>query len=117
MIKHAPKTLFFFANVKQSVTKCYANFKRCVPNFPSPPVHCCKPITLLDARFTHCSSTLLRIGRVEKHKIVQIALFPIIFVPDCLKNMKNFECGILQLLIFDQIEGMHLPITSPVYKS
>ena len=50
---------------------------------PSPPIQCCKPTTLLDASFAHCSSTLLRVGRGDKHKIVQIAVFPIIFVTDC----------------------------------
>ena len=46
------------------------------------PIQCCEPITLLDASFTHCFSTLLRGGRGEKHKIVQITVFPIIFVTD-----------------------------------
>ena len=72
---------------------------------------------MLDASFTHCSSTLLRGRRGEKHKIVQIEVFPIIFVTDCLKNLQNFKRGILQLLISDQIEGMHLPITSLFYKT
>ena len=51
-------------------------------------------------------------GRGEKHKIVQIAVFPIIFVTDCLKNLQNLKCGILELLILSQTEGMHLPIRS-----
>ena len=38
---------------------------------------------MLDARFAHCSSTLLRRGRGEKDKVVQIAVFPIIFITDC----------------------------------
>ena len=33
-----------------------------------------------------------------------------------LKNLKNFKCGILLLLILNKIEGMHLPITSLLYK-
>ena len=37
---------------------------------------------MLDANFAHCSSTLLRGERGDKHKIVQIAVFPIIFVTD-----------------------------------
>ena len=37
---------------------------------------------MLDANFAHCSSTLLRGGRGDKYKIVQIAVFPIIFVTD-----------------------------------
>ena len=65
------------------MTKYYGNFKRCVWNFPSAPIQCCKPIILLDASFTHCSSTFLRRGRREKHKIVQTAVFFLIFVPDC----------------------------------
>ena len=52
----------------------------------------------------------------EKHKIVQIAVFPKIFVTDCLKNRQNLKSGILELLILIQIEGMHLPITSLYYK-
>ena len=52
-------------------------------NSPSPPIQFCKPITLLDASFAHCSSTLLRETRGKKHKIVQIAGFPIIFVTEC----------------------------------
>ena len=55
-----------------------------------------EPITLLEASFAHFSSTLLRGGRGEKHKIVQTTVFPIIFVTHCLKNLKNFKCGILQ---------------------
>ena len=57
-----------------------------------------EPITLLDASFTHCSSTFLSGGRGEKHKIVQIAAFPIT-VTDCLKNQQSFNSGILHLLI------------------
>ena len=70
------------------------------------------PITLLDASYVHWSSTLFRGGRAEKHKIVQTAVFPIIFVTDCLKNLQNLKCDISELLIFSQIEGIHLPITS-----
>ena len=40
----------------QSVTKYYDNFKKCVSSSPSLPIQCCKPITLLDASFAHCSS-------------------------------------------------------------
>ena len=79
-------------------------------------MQCCEPITLLDASFTHCPSTLLKGARGEKHKIVQIAVFPIIFVTDCLKNLQNLKCGILELLILSQIEGMHLPIKCLLYK-
>ena len=57
---------------------------------------------------------MLRGGRGEKHKIVQIAVFPIIFVTDCLKNLQNDKCGILQLFILNQVQGMCLPITSPI---
>ena len=66
---------------------------------------------MLDASFTHCSSTSLRGVRGEKHEIVQIAVYPIVLVTDCLKNSQNFNCGNLQLLILNQIGGMHLPIT------
>ena len=52
----------------------------------------------------------------EKHKIVQIAVFPIIFVTDYLKNVQNWKCSIIEMLIQSQIEGMHLPITSLLYK-
>ena len=72
------------------------------------------------ARRKFCSlvpSILLRGGRGGKIKIVQITVFPIIFVTDCLKNLQSFKCGILQLLILNQIEDMHLPITSLLYKS
>ena len=50
-------------------------------------------------------------GWGEKHKIVQIAVFLIIFVTDCLKNLQNFQFGILQLLILNHIGGTHLPIS------
>ena len=70
-------------------------------------------MTLLEAS----SKTLLKGRKGEKQKIVQIAAFPIIFVTDCLENLQNFKCGILQLLILNQIEGMHLAITSLCYKS
>ena len=56
--------------------------------FKIPPLPLCEQITLLDASFAHCSSTLLRGGRGGKHKIVQIAVFPIIFVTDC--SLKDF---------------------------
>ena len=62
---------------------------------PSPSIQCCKSITLLDAGFAHCFSALLWGGRVEEHKIVQIALFTIIFLTDCLKYLQYFKCGIL----------------------
>ena len=84
----------------------------------------CDFVTWLDTSFAHCSSTLLRGGggggggrraEGEKH-IVQIAVFPIIFVTDCLKNLQNLKCGILELLTLSQIEGMDLPITSLLYK-
>ena len=71
---------------------------------------------MLDESFAHCSSILLRGERGDKHKIVQIAVFPIIFVTDCLKNLQNLKCDILELLILNQIEGMHLPIASILYK-
>ena len=74
---------------------------------PLPYIQCCKPITLFDPSFTLCSSTFLRGGRGEEHKIVRIAVFPIIFVTDRLKNLQN-----LKNLILNQNEGMHLPITS-----
>ena len=48
----------------------------------------------------------------EKQKTVQIAVFSVIFVTDCLKNLEKLKCGISELLILSQIEGMHLPITS-----
>ena len=51
-------------------------------------------MTLIDASFAHCSSTLLRGGREEKHKIDQIEVFPIIFVTDGLKSLQKFKCGI-----------------------
>ena len=64
------------------------------------------------ASFPHFYSTLL-IGRTgEKHKKTVV---PIIFVTDCLKNLQNFKCGILQLLILNQVESMYLPIASPLY--
>ena len=80
-------------------------------------MQCCKLIIFLDASFARCSSTLLRWGRGEKHTIVQIAVFLIIFVTDCLKNLQNFKCGILLLLSLNQIEGMYLPITPLLYES
>ena len=81
-------------------------------NSPSPPTQCFKPITELDASFAHCFSTLLRGGRGEKHKIALVAVFPIIFVTDCLKNSEKHKCSILQLVVLNHFEGMQLPITS-----
>ena len=77
---------------------------------PTLPIY--KPIALLGTSFAQFSSTLLRGERRGKHKIVQIVVFPIIFVTDCLKNLQNFRCGILLLLILNQIEVIYLPITS-----
>ena len=73
--------------------------------------------SFLGASFAHCSSTLLGGGRGEKHKIIQMAVFPIIFVTDCLKNLQNFKCCYLLLLILSESKGMYLPITSLSYKS
>ena len=73
-------------------------------------------ITLLDGSFGHCSSILLRGGWGEKHKIVQIAVFPITFVTDFLKNLQDLKCSILELLFYNQIERMHLRIASFLYK-
>ena len=74
------------------------------------------PLYNVDAGFAHCFSTLLEKGAGEKHQIVQIAVFPIIFVTDFLKTLQHLLCGILELLILCQIEGMHLPITSLLYQ-
>ena len=46
----------------------------------------------------------------QKHKIVQIAVFPVIFVTDCLKNLQNFKRVILLFGILNQIAGMYLSI-------
>ena len=82
----------FLTDIKlQSVTKYYENFKRCVENSASPPIQCCEPMTQLDATFAHCYSTLLRLGRVWKHKIVQTAVMAIIFVTDCLKKCEKLS--------------------------
>ena len=81
-------------------------------NLPSPPIQCCEPIRWLDARFAPCLSPLLRGSRGKTSEIVQIAVFPIIFVTDCLKNLKNFKCAILQLVVFNHFEGVQLPIKS-----
>ena len=51
-----------------------------------------------------------------KHKILETAVFRIIFVTDALKNLQNLKCGILELPILSQIEGQHLPITSLSYE-
>ena len=63
-------------------------------------------------QFCSLSLNVIKRGKAERHKIVQIVGFPIILGTGCLKNMQYFMCGILQLLILNQIEGMHLPITS-----
>ena len=93
------------------------NLKSVFKHSPSLPTQCCEPIALLDASFAHCFSTLVSRKRGEKSKVVQVAVFPITFVTDCLKNQQNFKCGILLLLILNQIEAMYLPITSLLYKS
>ena len=61
----------------------------------------CEPITLLDANFAHCCSTWLRGGSGEKHKIVQIAVFLIIFLTDCLKNLQKFEVRYFRVVHFE----------------
>ena len=55
----------------------------------SPPIQCCEPIKQLDTSFAHCFSILLRGGRGQKYEIVQIAVFPIIFVTDCRLDFQN----------------------------
>ena len=81
---HQTSSFFFFFSKFQSVIKYYGNFKEFLnTNPPSPPKQCCGSITLLDASFVHCSSTLLRGRRGEKYKIIQIAVFPKNFVTDC----------------------------------
>ena len=59
----------------------------------------------------------MRGGREEKHKAVQITVFPIDFVTDCLENLQNFKSASLLLLILNEIEVMWLHITSLLYKS
>ena len=80
--------------------------------FPLSPYTMLRTHNIAYASFTHCSSTLLRRGRGGKQKTVQIAVFPISFVTDCLKNLQNLKCGILELLILSQIEDIDLPIKS-----
>ena len=106
---------FFFFNGRESVTKYYENLKMCVENVPSHPLQYCEPITFPDASFANCSSTLFRGGRGEKHKTFEIAVFPIIFVTTSLKNLQRLKCSILEVLLWSQIEGMHLPIESLWY--
>ena len=81
-------------------------------NPPSPPTQCWKPITYLDGSFAHCCSTLLRRGRGEKHEIALIAVFPIIFVTDCLKKLEKRKCSILQLVVLNDLGDIILPVTS-----
>ena len=50
------------------------------------------------------------------NSIIFPVIFRIIFVTDCLKNLEKLKGGILKLLIFSQIEGMHLAIMSLLYK-
>ena len=38
------------------------------------------------------------------------------FITDCLQNLQSFKCGILKLFILNQVEDMHLNITSLLYK-
>ena len=59
---------------------------------------------------------IVKRGKRRETENCPIAVFPILFVSDCLKNLENLECGILELLILSQFEGMYLPITSLLYK-
>ena len=64
------------------------------PKNPSSPISYCEQIPQLDTNFAHCFSTLLRGGKRKKQEIIQVAVFPVISIPDCLKIMKNFKCDI-----------------------
>ena len=60
---------------------------------------------------------MLRGGRGENQKIVQIAAFPILFATDSLKKLQNFKCVILLLVALNHFKGIQLPIMSLLYKS
>ena len=81
-------------------------------NADFPLIQCCKPITKYETSFAQCFSTLLRGGRGWKHKNVQIAVFPIIFIIDCLKKTDKLTCSILRLFVLNDFEGMQLAIKS-----
>ena len=54
---------------------------------------------------------IVKWGKGEKNKIVQIPVFPILFVTDCLKKSEKLS-EYLKLVNEHQIIGMHLSITS-----
>ena len=43
----------------------------------------------------------------KKRKIIQISVFPIIFVTDSFKKPEKFKCGIFQMAVLNQFEDMH----------
>ena len=58
-------------------------------------------------KFCSLLLNIVKRGRGEKHKIVQIEVFPIIFATDCLKHLQNFKCGISLFLFLNQIVFFH----------
>ena len=69
------------------MTKCFDNFRKCVSNPPSPPYTILPTNNIAWHKF--CSLFLNIVKRRKRtDEIVQIAVFPIAFVPDCLKICK-----------------------------
>ena len=72
---------------------------------PSLSIQCCKHNTYLDAAFSHCFSTLLKGGREQKHKIVQIALLPIISVKiDFIKKSQKLSVTFSSSLFYFEMK-------------
>ena len=77
--------------------------KKFFKNPPLPLYNVVNPITKLEAGFAHCFTTLLRWGRGGGKKIVQIVVFPIIFVTDCLKKSKKFQVWYFTVDCFESL--------------
>ena len=89
--------------------------KSVLKNSRSLPIQWCEPLTKLKAGFAHSFSVMM--GRCRNTELLKIAVFLIIFVTDCLKISQKLKCNILHLVVWNDFEGMQLPITSLRYNS
>ena len=69
------------------------------------------------AKLYSFSLNIVESGSGEKQNIVQIAIYPIIFVSDCLKNCQKLKVWYFIIGFLNHFPAMRLPITSQRYQS
>ena len=64
----------------------------------------------LPLSFPHCFTMMLRGERGKKQKIVQIAVFPVFFVTDCLKNPENLSAVFYSWSFWMTLKACNYPL-------